>query len=278
MPAETTAGVLAGRVALVTGASSGIGLACVELFAQQGATVHGVARRDLATAPEAAVLKDAIARGSVVGHQLDVADEVGVSRLAEQLDQSTPIDILVCAAGTNIREREIRELSPADWRRVINTNLDGTFNVLHAFLPQLERAPGDVVTISSVAAAWPDHSGPAYQASKAGMLALARGAAYTQHRYGVRFTNVLPGLVNTPLLDRRPQPPTDEARRLAVQPSDVAEACLLAVSLPRRVTMSEVTLVATYLQAHGKTQDAAPSVPSTVAPQDTTSAGSVDEK
>lgn len=277
MPAETP-GTLAGRVALVTGASSGIGLACVELLARHGATVHGVARRDLATAPEAVVLRDALARGSVVGHQLDVTDEAGVARLAEELERSTPVDILVCAAGTNIRDREIRQLSPADWRRVISTNLDGAYNVLHAFLPQLERAPGDVVMISSVAAAWPDHSGPAYQASKAGMLALARGSAYTQHRYGVRFTTILPGLVDTPLLDRRPQPPSAEARRLAVQPSDVAEACLLAVSLPRRVTMSEVTLVATYLQAHGKTQDVAPPVPSTVAPQDTTSAGSVDEK
>src|SRR5690606_26229644 len=107
--------------------------------------------------------------------------------------------------------------SLADWRRVISTNLDGTFHVLHAFLPQLERAPGDVVLISSVAAAWPDHSGPAYQASKAGMLALGRGAAYTAHRSGIRFTTVLPGLVNTPLLDRRPLPPPPAARQLAVQ-------------------------------------------------------------
>lgn len=254
------AGPLAGRVAVVSGASSGIGLACAQLLASQGATVHGIARRDMrVTAP--AEVKEFIASGQIIPHQIDVADQAAIANLAAELATESPVDILVCAAGTNITERTIETLSLADWHTVIDTNLHGTFYLLHAFREQLAAGPGDVVLITSVAAAWPDHSGAAYQAAKAGVLGLGRASAYTAHRDGIRFTNIMPGLVNTPLLDRRPLVPPQEIRTFAVQPEDVAEACLLAVSLPRRVTVSEITLVATYLQAHGKTQDAAPELP-----------------
>lgn len=261
---------LEGRVAVVTGVTSGIGMACAELLAQHGATVHGLARRDLAAVPSTPGVAELLAEGRVVGHEIDVMDDAAVAGLAAELAGEAPVDIVVCAAGTNIADRDISNLSLSDWRLVIDTNLHGTFHVLHAFLPQLAAGPGDVVMVSSVAADWPDHSGPAYQASKAGMLGLSRGAAYTAHREGVRFTNVLPGLVNTPLLDRRPAPPPAEIRQFAVQPEDVAEACLLAITLPRRVTVSEITLVATYVQSHGKTQDAAPTLPSALIDAETT--------
>jgi NAD(P)-dependent dehydrogenase (short-subunit alcohol dehydrogenase family) len=95
---------------------------------------------------------------------------------------------------------------------VLATNLDGVFSCLRAALPQLRETHGHAVVIASVSALWPDWSGAAYQASKAGVLALVRAAAYEEHEQGVRFTTILPGMVRTELLDKRPEPPSEEIR------------------------------------------------------------------
>lgn len=107
--------------------------------------------------------------------------------------------------------------------------------------------------ISSVSGEWPDLSGPAYQASKAGMQAMARGLAHDEHRNGLRVTTILPGAVNTPLLDKRPEPPPARLREQLIQPEDVASACLAALTMPNRTTVAEMTLVPSLLQSIGHT-------------------------
>jgi NADP-dependent 3-hydroxy acid dehydrogenase YdfG len=108
---------------------------------------------------------------------------------------------------------------------------------------------------------WPDVSGSAYQAAKSGLLAFARGAGLEEHSRGVRFTTVLPGVVDTAILDTRPEPPSAELRSHMLQPEDVAAACLFAATLPPRAHVPELTILPTVLQSVGKTNVANPPVP-----------------
>jgi NAD(P)-dependent dehydrogenase (short-subunit alcohol dehydrogenase family) len=237
-------GALDGRVALIAGASSGIGLATALAFVEAGAHVHAAARR-------ADVIEE-LAGDRVVAHALDVNDREAVAQFAQRLIAEGPLHALVVAAGTNIKQRRLEQLTPEDWDRVLAVNLTGAFNLVHALLPALRETRGDVVLIGSVSGSWTDRSGPAYQASKAGLLALARGGAFDE-REGVRFTTIAPGVVDTPILESRPEPPDAETRAQMLMPEDVAAACLFAVSLPPRAYVPELTILPTALQAIGRT-------------------------
>jgi NADP-dependent 3-hydroxy acid dehydrogenase YdfG len=229
---------LEGRTALIAGASSGIGLATAKLFAENGATVHAAARR-----PEL------IEGEGIAAHALDVTDRDAVAALAEELGE---LHALVVSAGVNVKQRRMAQLSHEDWDSLIGINLTGSFNLIHAFLPALERTGGDIVLIGSVSGIWTDRSGPGYQASKAGLHALARGGAFEQE-HGVRFTTVAPGVVDTPILENRPEVPDAEMRAKMLKPEDVAAACLFAVSLPPRAHVPEIQILPTALQAPGRT-------------------------
>ena len=236
---------LDGRTALVTGASSGIGLATALAFADAGARVHAAARR-----PE--LIEEAAAGRDVVAHHVDVIDRATVAALAERVAADGPLHALVAAAGTNLKARRVDELTAAAFDDLIALNLTGAFNVVSAFLDQLRAARGDVVLIGSVSGSWPDRAGAAYQASKAAIHAFARGAAF-EEEHGVRFTTIMPGLVDTAILEQRPEPPGAELRARMLQPEDVAAACLFAVSLPSRAHVPELTILPTDLQALGRT-------------------------
>jgi len=242
------ASALADRVVLVTGATSGIGFATVRVLADEGARVHAIGRRR-------EVLEERVRPlgrdGSVAVHAVDVTDEESVQRLVTDIGSQHPLDAVVCSAGTNLIERRLDQLTADSWRHLVETNLTGVFTIVHATLRQLRRTRGHVVVLSSVSAAWPDFTGPAYQASKAGVLAFVRGAAVEEHANGVRFTAVLPGMVNTELLDRRPNPPSEQMRALALQPEDVATAIVQVLSLPPRCCVAELTIVPTIMQSVG---------------------------
>jgi NADP-dependent 3-hydroxy acid dehydrogenase YdfG len=241
---------LGGRVAVVVGASSGIGAATARLLAGAGATVHAAARRTPS-------LGDGI-----TGHALDIVDRSAVDAFANRLIDAGPVHALVIAAGTTVPDRSIDRLTPEDWDTLLAVNLTGAFNVVHAFLSALRETRGDVVLIGSISGSWPDVSGSGYQAAEAGLLAFARGAAFEEHARGVRFTTVLPGVVDTPILDNRPEPPSPQMRAHMLQPEDVAAACLFAVTLPPRASVPEITILPTALQAVGKTNIANPEIPS----------------
>jgi NADP-dependent 3-hydroxy acid dehydrogenase YdfG len=241
-------GPLNGRVAVVVGASSGIGAATARAFAEAGAHVHAAARRRPSL-------------DGIVGHELDVVDRSGVDGFAATVTQAGPVHALIVAAGTNLRDRSLDRLTPEGWDRLISVNLTGTFNVVHAFLGALRQTRGDAILIGSVSGSWPDVSGSAYQATKSGLLAFARGAGFEEHAHGVRFTTVLPGVVDTAILDTRPEPPSAELRAHMLQPEDVAAACLFAATLPPRAHVPELTILPTVLQSIGKTNVASPPLP-----------------
>ena len=221
---------LEGKVAIVTGGGSGIGAAIVESLTAAGVTCHAIGRR-----------------GPI---KLDVTDQPAVQRFVETLER---LDILVCAAGDNVERRRLEELTPEVWNQLIAVNLSGAFYFINAGLGKLRKARGDVVLIGSVSGDWPDLSGPAYQASKAGLNALAAGGGYEEHVHGVRFSVIKPGVVDTPLMLKRPEPPPPEVAAAMLHPEDVADACLMLLTLPRRAHIPELTILPTRLQALGKT-------------------------
>jgi NAD(P)-dependent dehydrogenase (short-subunit alcohol dehydrogenase family) len=221
---------LAGKVAVVTGGASGIGAAIVRSLTEAGVSCHAIGRR-----------------GPI---KLDVTDQPAVRRFVDSLDR---LDILVCAAGDNVPRRRLEELTPEVWNHLIAVNLSGAFYFINAGLSKLRDARGDVVLIGSVSADWPDLSGPAYQASKAGMSALAAAAGFEEHQNGIRFSVIKPGVVDTPLLLKRPEPPPPDVAAAMLHPEDVAEACLMLLKLPRRAHIPELTILPLRLQALGKT-------------------------
>lgn len=225
------------RVVLVAGASSGIGLATAEQLRDAGHTVHAAARRE-------------IPLDGVTPHRLDVTDRAAVDALALQLGQ---LDVLVVAAGTNIPKRRIWELTHESWDSLLGANLHGPFNLLRAFLPALRAARGDVVVISSVSGRWPDRSGGGYSAAKAGAIALTHAGGFDLGEE-IRFTAILPGVVDTEILANRPEPPDAETRAQMLRAEDVAACVAFAVSLPPRAYIPELTILPTALQALGRTQ------------------------
>jgi NAD(P)-dependent dehydrogenase (short-subunit alcohol dehydrogenase family) len=223
------------RTIVVIGASSGIGLATARSFAAAGDTVHAAARRE-------------IAEPGIVAHRLDITDRDAVAAFAAGFDR---VDALVIAAGTNIKQRRLHELTPESWDHVIAANLNGPFYALRAFRDALEPG-GTVIIISSVSGAYTDRSGPAYQAAKAGAIALTHGAGF-EVEGRIRCTVILPGVVDTAILDNRPEPPDAETRARMLHAEDVAAACRFVVDLPPRAYVPELTILPTELQAIGKT-------------------------
>ena len=251
-------GMLSRKTAIVVGASSGIGLATANLFADEGATVHAAARRR-ETIEEGA--GERIGSGRLRAHALDVSDAAVVEKIIGEIGEAGGVDTLVVTAGMNVPERQLQQLSPESWDGIISVNLSGAFYCIKAALPYLREARGLVVLISSVSGSWPDASGPAYQASKAGMTELARAAGFEEHQNGVRFTSILPGIVDTAILDNRPEPPGKEIRDLSLKPEDVAATCLFLATLPSRAYVPELTILPTAIQALGKSSTASPPVP-----------------
>ena len=171
------------------------------------------------------------------------------------------MDILVYAAGINVPDRGFERLAPEDWESMISTNLSGAYYAMRAAFEPLRASQGLVILIGSVSGMWPDPSGAAYQASKMGLLGLARAVGFEEHQGGVRVSAILPGIVNTPILDNRPSPPDARTREASLDPEDVARACLFLATLPPRAYVPELTILPTRLQALGKTSTASPPLP-----------------
>ena len=227
------------RVAVVVGASSGVGRATAAALAAEGARVHALARRvDLIERTE-----------RIVPRRLDATDEPAVAAFFAELGE---LDVVVYAAGTNVKNRPLAELDGAAWREMVETNLSGAVHVLRVALPALRRRRGQTVLIASVSGRWPDGSGPGYQATKAGVRALAHGLAFEEHQNGVRVCAILPGAIDTPLIDKRPVAPAPGVRAKMLRAEDVAAACVFVVTLPPRAYVPELVILPTELQAIGR--------------------------
>ena len=234
---------LDGRIALVTGGGTGIGRAAAIALADRGATVIVVGRRQEPLDEVVTLIGD-----SASAITADLADPDDTERLArEVLAQHGHVDILINNAGFSSKVRSPRYTSADEWRAVMDVNTLGPMVLTRELLPAMSaQGSGDVVLVSSLAAHRPNiMAGVAYSAAKAAARAYMQVLAEEVRADGIRCITVFPGEVDTPILDNRPLPPDADARATMMMPEDIADTIVLAVSLPRRTSMTEVTLAAT---------------------------------
>ena len=229
--------------AVVTGAGSGVGQATALRLAGGGWRVALVGRRS-------ETLNDTVRLAGERAAQLvcapcDIRDAAAVARMAERVAAELgEVELLVNAAGTNAPRRALEVLSLLDYQDLMDTNLNGAYFCVQAFLPGMRRrGSGTIVNVVSDAgkAASPK-AGPAYVMSKFGLAGLTQSLNAEERGRGVRACAIFPGDIDTPLLDKRPQPPGPEARAQMLRPDDVAECVMLCVNLPAHAIAEEIVI------------------------------------
>ncbi|MDX1952624.1 MAG: SDR family NAD(P)-dependent oxidoreductase [Verrucomicrobiota bacterium] len=230
------------KTAVITGAGSGVGSATALKLAAAGWRVALLGRR-LETLQATAV---SCANGSQVSiHVCDISKQAEVETVARKiLEQFAAVDALINAAGTNAPRRSLELLSLHDYHQLMDTNLNGAYYCVQAFLPGMRaRKSGTIVNIVSDAAKQASaKAGPAYVMSKFGLLGLTQAINAEEKGNGVRACAILPGDIDTPLLDKRPSPPPAEARANMLQAEDIAECVFMVLTLPSRAIVEELLI------------------------------------
>ncbi len=231
------------KTAVVTGAGSGIGRGVATILADMGLRVALLGRDRAKLERTRAELPRG--RDSALVAACDITDRSAVESTINQVVASLEaIDVLVCNAGTNVRNRSLESLEPADWDKMIATNLTGSFNLVHYVLPLMrQRKNGLVIQICSVSGVRASTLGGAgYSASKFGQSALGICLGREEGVHGIRSSVIYPGEVNTPILDARPVPVGAERRQAILQPEDVAAAVKFLVELNPRAHVPELII------------------------------------
>lgn len=228
-------GRLEGKIALVTGAGSGIGLAIAQLFAEQGANV---VLTDIDAASIQARIATLYRPDAHLAQQHDVSTEADWERVfGAAIARYSRIDVVVNNAGI-AAEGAIEDVTLESWRRVMSVNLDGTFlGCKYAVRSMKATGGGSIVNVSSVGALKASLTGPAYGASKAGVWNLSRTVALycARNGYNIRCNSLHPGLTHTPMMDRASPEMLERLSagipmgRLA-EPLDIAQAALYLAS------------------------------------------------
>lgn len=235
-------GELSGQVAVVTGASRGIGEAIGRKLAAMGAIVV-LAARDKSALKE--VTQD-IQRngGNAQIKALDLREDAAIDSFAREIQEKHgQCNILVNNAGVGRMGKRLWETSPADWDAVMTTNLRGVYLMIRAFAPMMiEARSGQVINISSLAGHNPLKNGSAYAASKWGLNGLTYSVAEELREYGVRASVIAPGSVNTHF--GGDESGKDPSRK--IQPEDVANVVAMLVTQAPQSFVSEVLLRPTF--------------------------------
>jgi NADP-dependent 3-hydroxy acid dehydrogenase YdfG len=230
------------KVAVITGAGSGVGRATAVKLAQSGWTVVLIGRTETTLKATANLTRkaDACMIAPLRIGDLDTTNKVA----AEVLKRFGRIDLVVNAAGTNVPKRSLEVLSMTDYHEMMDSNLNGAFYLIQAFLPAMRKQKsGTVVNIVSDAGRQASpKAGPGYVVSKFGMVGLTQAINAEERPNGIRACAILPGDIDTPLLDKRPAPPNSDARAKMLQPEDVADCVMLATNLPDRAVIEELLI------------------------------------
>jgi NAD(P)-dependent dehydrogenase (short-subunit alcohol dehydrogenase family) len=230
---------LQGKVALVTGAGSGIGEAIARRFAAEGATVHVTGVHDENTRRVTQAIRDE--GGEAIGRLLDVSDARAVAAtISAAVADSGRLDILVAnaaLAGAAAYVGPLTEVTDEQWSWIIGVNLSGVFYCAReAARAMIRQKSGCIITVGSVNSFTPEADVPAYAASKGGVLLLTKSLARDLGPHGIRVNGIAPGGTDTPKM-------LDAIRQLGLSQEQLVER----VPLGRRAEAAEIASVAAFL-------------------------------
>lgn len=227
---------LTNKIAVVTGATKGIGTAIAETLAREGASV-AICGRSQAEVDATGEKLTAVTGSKVVGLAVDVRKQDDVSKFFEFIDRTfSGLDILVNNAGIGIFS-SVADLTFENWRDTLDTNLSGVFYCCKEALPRLrKRGGGSIINISSLAGKNPFTGGAAYNASKFGLNGFSEAMMLDHRKDKIRVTYVMPGSVDTDFS------PRSERASWKIAPQDVADVVLSVIRMPERTTVSRVEM------------------------------------
>ena len=232
---------LAGKVAAITGAASGIGLECARTMIAAGARVVLVDRAEDALNSVCSELGD-----NAIPLRIDVTDAAAMAGLMPQvLERAGRLDIFHANAGTYVGG-EVLGGDPDAWDRMLNLNVNALFRSIHAVLPHMvERKSGDIIVTSSIAGLVPVVWEPIYTASKHAVQAFVHTVRRQVAKYGLRVGAVAPGPVVTALISDWPKEKLDAEMAAGglIQPTEVAQAVLFMLTRPRNVTIRDLVIL-----------------------------------
>lgn len=228
---------LGGRVAIVTGATKGIGLAVARGLAEAGASVVVSARTE-ADVEQVARELEGVGQGGTLGVRADVSDPLHCQALvARAVERFGQLDILINNAGVG-HFAPIQEMTEDEWRTQIDVNLGGVFHCSKAAIPHLQGRAGWIINIGSLASRNSFAGGAGYNASKFGLLGMTEAMMLDLRHDDIRVSIIMPGSVSTHFNDHTPGP--DDAWKL--QPEDVSRAVLDLLAYPGNALASRVEL------------------------------------
>ncbi|MCK1423070.1 SDR family oxidoreductase [Bradyrhizobium sp. 182] len=232
---------LAGKVAAITGAASGIGLECARTLIGAGARVVLIDRAEEALSSVCAGLGD-----RAIPLRVDLTDLVSVQTMMPQvLEKAGQLDIFHANAGAYVGG-EVLGGDPDAWDRMLNLNVNALFRSIHAVLPHMvERKSGDIIVTSSIAGLVPVVWEPIYTASKHAVQAFVHTLRRQVAKHGLRVGAVAPGPVVTALIKDWPKAKVEEEMAAGglMQPVEVAEAVLFMLTRPRNVTIRDLVIL-----------------------------------
>ena len=232
---------LAGKVAAITGAASGIGLECARTLIGAGARVVLIDRAEEALGSACAELGD-----QAIPLRIDLTDPASVATMMPQvLEKAGQLDIFHANAGAYVGG-EVLSGDPDAWDRMLNLNINALFRSIHAVLPHMvERKSGDIIVTSSIAGLVPVVWEPIYTASKHAVQAFVHTVRRQVAKHGLRVGAVAPGPVVTALIKDWPKEKIEQEMAAGglMQPVEVAQAVLFMLTRPRNVTIRDLVIL-----------------------------------
>ncbi|MDE0206548.1 MAG: SDR family NAD(P)-dependent oxidoreductase [Candidatus Tectomicrobia bacterium] len=238
-----------GKVCVITGGGSGIGRGAALMMAGQGARIVAVGR----TASKVEAVREEVASqgGEALAFGVDVADYEAVRGMVKEvLDTFGRVDVLVNNAGHSSRHRRTLTTPPDEIRSVIDSNLVGSIYCTQAVLPSmLEAKDGLIINVASLAGINTSYlGGMIYSAVKAGVIHFTKFLNFELTNTGVRASVLIPGEVDTPIMEKRPVRPTADDRTTMSGVDECAEALTLIAGLPKRSTIAELIIRPTTMR------------------------------
>lgn len=238
---------LTGKTAWITGGGTGIGEASARMLAEAGAYVAISGRRP--DELDRVVAEIAAAGGAAEAFPLDVADREAMAATAEAIAaRRGGLDIHMANAGVNVKNRATDRLTIEDFSWVVDVNLNGVMAGVLASLPHMRKAGGGTLILTS---SWAGRhasklTGPAYNASKHAVVALAHSINQEEAANGIRCTALMPGEVATPILQSRPSVPSAEEQARMLQSDDLGRTVRFICEAPPHVCFNEILISPTW--------------------------------